>query len=95
MAMMVLDPLVEKRLKAEREALGLDRHDEVWEGVYMTAPLANNEHQDLQFELGRSEPPMSASLKSGVVPVSFRLIPDTSRPRIEAARRDGIQRWIV
>jgi len=51
MALMVLDPEVEDRLKAEREASGADRYDEVWEGVYMMAPLANNEHQDLQSNL--------------------------------------------
>jgi Uma2 family endonuclease len=51
MALMVLDPMMERRLKAEREASGLDRYDEVWEGVYMMAPLANTEHTELQFEL--------------------------------------------
>ncbi len=48
MALMVLDPTVEEQLKAEREASGADRYDEVWEGVYMMAPLANNEHQTIQ-----------------------------------------------
>jgi Uma2 family endonuclease len=52
MALMVLDPIVERQLKAEREASGADRYDEVWEGVYMMAPLADNEHQDLQLSLG-------------------------------------------
>jgi len=51
MALMVLDPCEAQRLKAERQANGLDRYDEVWEGVYMMAPLANNEHQDIQLEL--------------------------------------------
>jgi Uma2 family endonuclease len=51
MALMVLDPAMERRIKAEREASGLDRYDEVWEGVYMMAPLANTEHQDLQSGL--------------------------------------------
>ncbi|MDQ3441160.1 MAG: Uma2 family endonuclease, partial [Planctomycetota bacterium] len=51
MAMIVLDPLVEKELKAEREASGADRFDEVWEGLYMMAPLANNEHQEIQAGL--------------------------------------------
>ena len=51
MAMMVLDKYVEEQLKAERAATGADRFDEVWEGVYMMAPLANNEHQDLQAGL--------------------------------------------
>ena len=50
MALLVLDPTVEERLKAEREASGADRYDEVWEGTYMMAPLADNEHQDLQFD---------------------------------------------
>lgn len=51
MAVLVFDPSLEERLKAEREASGADRYDEVWEGVYMMAPLANNEHQDLQAGL--------------------------------------------
>jgi Uma2 family endonuclease len=51
MAMMILDQYVAKRLIAERQASGADRYDEVWEGVYMMAPLANNEHQDLQVGL--------------------------------------------
>ena len=41
MALMVLDPTAEKRLKAERQASGLDRYDEVWEGVYVMVPLAS------------------------------------------------------
>ena len=203
MALMVLDRDVEKRLKAEREATGLDRYDEVWEGVYMMAPLANNEHTEIQFELaaaiksalgntavrisaganvsdrdqdwlqnyripdvvvvypdgaardcdthwyggpdfcaeiastgdrsrdklqfyagigvrelllvdrnpwslelyrlangvlelvGRSDVATSNVLASGVVPVSFKLIPGTARPQIEVTHRDGVQRWLV
>ena len=34
-----------KRMIRRRRRLGLDRYDEVWEGVYVMAPLANNEHQ--------------------------------------------------
>ena len=30
-----------------RRACGGDRHDEVWEGVYVMSPPANNEHQEL------------------------------------------------
>src|SRR4051812_18445019 len=51
MAMMVLDSFVEQQIRADREARGIDRHDEVWEGVYMMAPIANNEHQELQGRL--------------------------------------------
>src|SRR5687768_4963978 len=52
MATLVLDPQVEERIKAERATSGGDRYDEVWEGVYMMAPLADDEHQDLQTQLG-------------------------------------------
>ena len=51
MALMVLDEEMEDRLIAERQASGGDRFDEVWEGVYMMAPLANNEHGDIQTGL--------------------------------------------
>lgn len=70
MAMVVLDASVEERLKAEREASGADRYDEVWEGVYVMAPLADNEHQDLQFELAAAikyalESPTLARIHTG------------------------------
>lgn len=51
MATLILDQDVEKRVRESRHASGLDRYDEVWEGVYMMAPLANNEHQILAFRL--------------------------------------------
>jgi hypothetical protein len=50
MPMMVLDPAEQRRLKRERALTGADRFDEVWDGVYMMAPLANNEHQWLALE---------------------------------------------
>ncbi|MDX1929111.1 MAG: Uma2 family endonuclease [Pirellulaceae bacterium] len=34
-----------------RRASGADRHDEVWNGVYVMAPMADNEHQSLATEL--------------------------------------------
>jgi Uma2 family endonuclease len=52
MTLMVLDARDVERLKSEREVSGADRFDEVWEGVYMMAPLADDEHQDLQMLLG-------------------------------------------
>lgn len=51
MVMLVTEPGVEERLIAERRAAGIDHHDEVWEGVYVVSPIANNEHQWLAFEL--------------------------------------------
>ncbi len=34
-------------------------------------------------------------LTSAIMPLSFRLIPGKSRPRIEVTHRDGVQRWVV
>lgn len=51
MATLITDPELEKRLIAQRQADGTDKHDEVWEGVYVMSPMANNEHQDLVDEI--------------------------------------------
>ena len=45
MAIMIHDRLLEERLRSERTATGADRYDEVWEGLYMMAPMPNNERQ--------------------------------------------------
>ena len=45
MTTMIHDLDLERRLQAERAACGADRYDEVWEGVYMMAPMPNDEHQ--------------------------------------------------
>jgi Uma2 family endonuclease len=37
---------------AERQRLGHDGRDEVWEGVYVMPPAAKSNHGDLQFQLG-------------------------------------------
>jgi Uma2 family endonuclease len=47
MATLITDPRLEQRLLRERRASGGDRFDEVWEGVYLMAPMPNNEHQQL------------------------------------------------
>jgi Uma2 family endonuclease len=47
MTTLITDPQLEERLKEERHVSGADQHDEVWEGVYVMAPLANNEHQEI------------------------------------------------
>ena len=47
MATLVTDPWLEDRIKAERERSGTDRYDEVWEGIYMMAPMPNDEHQHI------------------------------------------------
>ena len=45
MSLLVLDKSLEKRLRRHRRITGADRHDEVWEGVYVMSPLADIEHQ--------------------------------------------------
>ena len=47
MTMIVANPRVQDEIIAQRQAAGRDRHDEVWEGVYVIMPDPNNEHQDL------------------------------------------------
>jgi Uma2 family endonuclease len=51
MATLVTDRFVEDRIRAERARSGGDRHDEVWEGIYMMTPLANLEHQEFVLAL--------------------------------------------
>lgn len=53
MPTMVLDASLAAELRADRVARGADRYDEVWEGVYMMAPMPNNEHQRLVSLLAR------------------------------------------
>ena len=45
MATIICDAELEQRLQSERAACGADRYDEVWEGVYVMAPMPNDEHQ--------------------------------------------------
>lgn len=51
MATLVLDPCLEDELRRKRARTGGDRYDEVWDGVYVMSPIANNEHQFLATEL--------------------------------------------
>jgi Uma2 family endonuclease len=50
MALLILSRPVEQSIRAEREALGIDRRDEVWDGVYVMSPEADDQHQDLVGE---------------------------------------------
>lgn len=47
MVAMITDPVLEEQLIRERQERGLDRYDEVWEGVYIMSPLAGREHQQI------------------------------------------------
>jgi Uma2 family endonuclease len=41
----ILDPEMCRDLVQRRQERGIDRHDEVWDGVYVVPPLASNPHQ--------------------------------------------------
>ena len=53
MSMMILDSELEARLLEQRRMWGADKFDEVWGGVYMLAPLPNDEHQEIVARLVR------------------------------------------
>jgi len=40
-----------RRMIARRRRMGADRFDEVWDGVYVMSPIADNEHQFLAMEI--------------------------------------------
>jgi Uma2 family endonuclease len=50
-ATLVIDPKIEEELLENRRAWGGDKFDEVWDGVYVMAPLANVEHMQLMGNL--------------------------------------------
>lgn len=52
MAVLVTDPDLEQELIEHRQAIGADRFDEVWEGVYMMAPFPGTERQGISLRLG-------------------------------------------
>jgi Uma2 family endonuclease len=52
MATLVRDTFLEEQIRAQRKAKGLDLYDEVWEGVYVMPPIANDEHQFIASRLG-------------------------------------------
>ena len=47
MDLLILDPADEARIIAQRRESNQDRYDEVWEGVLVKSPLANNERQQI------------------------------------------------
>lgn len=47
MKLVILDPDDQQRIIRRRQVTGADRYDEVWNGVYVMSPIADNEHQHL------------------------------------------------
>jgi Uma2 family endonuclease len=67
MAVLVTDRTQADEIKAERAASESARFDEVWQGVYVMAPLANNEHQFLGLELATIARTVVVEADNGVV----------------------------
>jgi Uma2 family endonuclease len=51
MTVLITNPEIAARLRAEREGSEASQHDEVWDGVYIISLLPNIEHQGLASEL--------------------------------------------
>ncbi|WP_254510688.1 Uma2 family endonuclease [Anatilimnocola floriformis] len=51
MTTLIIDPLAEADYLADRRAKGLDRYDEVWDGVYIVSPLPEYYHQEIVGDL--------------------------------------------
>ena len=51
MPRVILQPEQFKRLLRRRRAMGGDLYDEVWDGVYVMSPLADNQHQKIGLDL--------------------------------------------
>ena len=51
MSILINDSALADELIKQRQAMGGDRYDEVWDGVYVMSPIANNEHQGLATAL--------------------------------------------
>src|SRR5438874_10485961 len=49
--LLILDEEIGQDLIRDRQQRGIDQYDEVWEGLYVMPPLANNAHQDLVTNL--------------------------------------------
>ena len=49
--MVILDPNLCQSIIQHRQEAGIDKYDEVWNGVYVVPPLANNPHQGIVIDL--------------------------------------------
>jgi Uma2 family endonuclease len=79
MVMLTNDRELERRVIAYRRKRDLDRFDEVWNGVYVMSPIADDEHHELTTMLGwafvESGLPKGSRVRAGVN-VSDRPGPD-------------------
>jgi len=70
MTLLVADPNIEEDLIERRKAIGADRYDEVWEGVYFMPPAADLDHGHRQSGWSRVLP--KSSKTGGVAVFSSR-----------------------
>jgi len=54
MAVLLLCPLMEEDLLADRRDRGIDGHDEVWDGLYVIPPIVDIDHQRIVTGLIRA-----------------------------------------
>src|SRR4051794_13308869 len=47
MPLLIENPKLEARILRRRRLSGADRYDEVWDGIYILSPLADDGHQQL------------------------------------------------
>jgi Uma2 family endonuclease len=69
---------LERRVIADRKKRGIDRFDEVWDGVYVMSPIADFEHQSLVTRLSWAF--MQSGLPQGTVVLSGVNVSDRSGP---------------
>ena len=51
MEVLIKDRDTAEKIQADRKERGIDKWDEVWDGVYIVPSLPNDEHQEIQFKL--------------------------------------------
>lgn len=93
-AFVTTPPGITEELIARRQALGQDRRDEVWEGVYHVAPEAGNRHQQLLAQLVISLHPRAA--RAGLllgVPINVGRPMDFRVPDLGFVRREEDPVW--
>jgi Uma2 family endonuclease len=78
----------------QRRALGLDRHDEVWEGEYHVAPEAHGRHGDVQDQVsGLLRPRARAASLRGSGPLNLGRPDDYRVPDAAYLRERATEVW--
>ena len=97
MAVLILDPTLEQRVRAER---GDKTRDEVWDGVLVMSPVADVEHQyiagELQFIFRTIVGPLAEGCVFGPVNVSDReqgWLENVREPDVSVFLRDNPARY--